>query len=83
MNYCYITVEDNTGTELDKLAIDIAQEFPNLDIQITESCGYYFVIKIFYDDFEEIQEVASTLSYLLLGEGIYRYVITVNCTELL
>lgn len=81
MNYCYITIEDNTGTELDYLANDMLSEFPNLDVQLTESCGYYFVLKAFYDDFTEIQELVSTISYMIIGEGISRFVVTVNSNE--
>ena len=81
MNYCFITIEDNTCTELDFLAQDILIEFPNLDVKITESCGEYFVLKVFYDDFEEIQELAATIAYMTVGQGISRFVVTVNSTE--
>jgi len=47
-------------------------------VQDTES---YFVIKFIYDDFIEVQEVISNISYTLIQEGINNYTTILNCDD--
>jgi len=46
-----------------------------------EDTDYYFVLKFFYDDFNDVQEVIGAVSFILAGEGIYRYTVTLNCND--
>jgi hypothetical protein len=81
-NPVYITIEESSGcSDLVGISSLILQEFPNLDLNIVEDNSVYFVLHFVYEEFEEAQEVASTITYLLLGEGIYRFKITVNTND--
>lgn len=84
MNEAYITVEDTTGSGyLKEIPHQILDEFDNTDVSIIENTEYYFVIKIVYEDYSEIQEIVSTISYIITGYQIDRFTITVNSTEFL
>jgi hypothetical protein len=78
----YITIEENTGAaSMNGIAALIAEEFPNIEIAIMEDTSYYFVLKFLYDDFVDVQEIVSTIAYILCGEGIHKYTTTLNCNE--
>ena len=78
----YLTVEQvSENTEFDGISTLVLEEFSNIEVSVIEECEYYFVLKFICEDFEEIQEIVSTVSYILIGEGIYKYIITLNCDE--
>ena len=76
----FITVEDTAGLDdLEGVADKVLEEFPNLDIELKDHATFYFVLKVLYDEYEELQELIGTISYILIGEEIMRYTITLNC----
>ena len=77
----YITIEEESGAVLHGIAPLIVDEFPNMELSIMEDTSYYFVIKFFCDDFAEVQELISTIAYILCGESIHKYTTTLNCNE--
>lgn len=78
----YITIEESTGSErLNGIAPLIIDDFSNIEIQILEDTEYYFVLKFFYDDFTDIQDIIATISYILVGEKIYKYTVTINYND--
>ena len=78
----YITIEESTGSDcLNGIAPLVLEDFPNIDMHVMEDTEYYFVLKFFYDDFNDVQEVIGAVSYILAGEGIYRYTVTLNCND--
>jgi hypothetical protein len=79
----YITVEECTGDkDLYVIPYLIAEEFPNIEINIIEENESYFVLKFICEDFEEVQEIASICAYILTGEKINKFSITVNSDDL-
>lgn len=78
----YITIEDSSGSDsLSGIASLIVEDFPNAELQIMEDTGYYFVIKFFCEDYTEVQDIVAATSYILAGEGILKYIVTINCNE--
>ena len=78
----YITIEESTGSEnLNGIAPLVLDDFPNVEMNIMEDTGYYFVLKFFYDDYADVQDIIGAISYILAGEGIYKYTVTINCNE--
>lgn len=78
----YLTVEQvSENKEFEGISTLVLEEFSNIEVSVIEECEYYFVLKFICEDFEEIQEIVSTVSYILIGEGIYKYIITLNCDE--
>lgn len=76
----YINIEDVTGyEEFTQIPDQILEEFPNLDIGVTTCNDYYIVLKVVYDEYEEIQDLVSTVAYLLVASDITRFTITINC----
>lgn len=76
----YINIEDGTGfDDFCQVGEQITEEFPNLDLELIENTSYYIVLKVVYDEYEEIQELVSTISYLLTAAEITRFTITINC----
>ena len=75
----YITIED--GDYLYGIAPLVIEEFPNIDIQIIENTEYYFVLNCIYEDYSDIQDIVSTLSYILIGEGVEKFKITINTDD--
>lgn len=75
----YITIED--GDYLHGIAPLVIDEFSNIDIQIIEDTEYYFVLNCIYEDHEDIQDIVSTLSYILIGEGVEKFKVTVNTDD--
>lgn len=78
----YITIEESTGgAGLTGIAPLIVDEFPNSDLHIMEDTGYYFVIKFFTEEYTDVQDIIAATSYILAGEGIQKYTVTINCDE--
>lgn len=78
----FITVENcSDQKEFEDIALVILEEFPNTDLTIVEDNESYFVIKFLCEEFEEIQELTSLISYILTGEHINKFSITVNYNE--
>ena len=78
----YLTVEQvSENKEFEGISTLVLDEFSNIEVSVIEECEYYFVLKFICEGFEEIQEIVSTVSYILIGEGIYKYIITLNCDE--
>jgi hypothetical protein len=78
----YITIEQTCeNKDFEGISSLILDEFSNAEVSLIEECEYYFVIKFICEDFEEIQEIASTISYILIGEGIHKFILTLNCDE--
>lgn len=76
----YINIEDGNGyDDFCLIADQIVQEFPNLDLEVIENSSYYIVLKVVYDEYEEIQDLVSTIAYLLVSANICRFTITINC----
>lgn len=78
----FITIEECTGDK-DFYGIPplIIEEFPNMEIYIIEENEAYFVLKFICEDFEEVQELVSTCSYILSGENINKFSITINTDD--
>ena len=78
----FVTIEESTGSQtLNGIAPLIIDEFPNVDMYIMEDTGYYFVLKFFYEDFPDVQDIMAVISYILAGELISKYTVTINCNE--
>ncbi len=81
MNIAYIQIENTTNHNYDEF-IELAQttpeNFSNLEINIIDFTEYYFVLKLNYDDEDEIKELVSTISYLLINLQIFRFIVTVT-----
>lgn len=78
----YLTVEQvSEYKEFEEIPSILLNEFSNIEVSIVEQCEYYFVLKFICEDFEEIQELVSTVTYILIGENIYKFIITLNCDE--
>ena len=77
----FVTIQESSGCSLLGIAQLILDEFPNIDMNLIEDTESYFVIKFIYDDYIELQEVISSLSYILVQEGILEYITTINCDE--
>lgn len=77
----YLTVQDDSGFNLDGIAVQVLDDFPNLDMEVVEDNSAYFVLRFIYDDFVEVQEVVAAVSYLLIQETIFEFKITLNCDE--
>lgn len=78
----YLNVEQiSEYRQFDGLAYLILEEFPNLELEIKEDYEHYFVIHFICEDLEDVQELVSTTSYILVGEGVNKYTITLNLNE--
>jgi hypothetical protein len=78
----WLTVEDYLGSsQMEYLPEYIIEEFDNLDIKIAQSTDYCFVLEVCYEDFDELQELVSVTSHLLINAKIFRYKTTLNCEE--
>lgn len=78
----FITVENcSTQKEFEDIASLILDEFSNMELSIIEDNEYYFVIKFTCEEFEEIQELSSIIAYILTGEHITKYSITINYND--
>jgi hypothetical protein len=78
----YITVEECTGDK-DFYGITplIIEQFPNIEIHAIEENESYFVLKFICEDFEEVQDLVATCSYILTGENIIKFSITINAQD--
>jgi hypothetical protein len=78
----YITVEECTGDkDFYGIAPLVLEEFNNMDLHIIEENESYFVLKFICEDFEDVQELVSTCSYILAGENIIKFSVTINNDE--
>jgi len=77
----FVTIEDSSGCNLSGIATLVVEDFPNMDMYIMQDTESYFVIKFIYDDFIEVQEVISNISYTLIQEGINNYTTILNCDD--
>ena len=79
MRYAYITVEiAQICFEMLEIVNQIIDSFNNLDLHTKEINEYYFVLKIKYEEFEELQDLASSICFVLLGKEITRFTTTLN-----
>lgn len=78
----YITIEERTGDK-DFYGIPnlIVEQFSNIEVSIIEENEAYFVLKFIYENFEEVQEIVSICAYILTGELIDKFSITINCED--
>lgn len=84
MNKAWITIEDKTLIkEFTSLANEIIDHCENVDIKINESNSSYFVLELVYEDYEEVKEVCSMASYLLLNSYVTEFTVTVNTSDLI
>jgi len=77
----FVTVQESSGLSIKGIAALVLDEFPNMDMFLMEDTESYFVLKFIYDDFVEVQDVVSNISYTLIQEGIYEYTTTLNCDD--
>ncbi len=79
----YITIEECTGDK-DFYGIPnlIVEQFSNIEVEVIEQTESYFVLKFFCEDFEEVQEISSMCAYILTGELINKFSITINSEDL-
>lgn len=79
----YITIEECTGDK-DFYGIPnlIIEQFSNTEVEVIEQTESYFVLKFFCEDFEEVQEISSMCAYILTGELINKFSITINSEDL-
>jgi len=78
----FITVENcSNQKEFEDISYVILEEVANTDLIIIENNESYFVLKFLCEEFEEIQELSSLIAYLLTGEHISKFSITVNYNE--
>ena len=84
MNKAWITVEDNSLINRFKgVSQEVIDNFPNSDIKVNESNSSYFVLELLYDSLEEVKEVASLTTYLLLNAYVTEFTMTVNTSDLI
>lgn len=78
----YITVEECTADK-DLIGIGelILDEFSSMELHIVEENEAYFVVKFICEEFEEVQDLVSIISYILTGEQISKFSITINNEE--
>jgi hypothetical protein len=79
----YITIEECTGDK-DFYGIPqlILEEFCNIEVSIVEENEGYFVLKYICEDFEDVQQIVSICAYILAGEQMNKFSITVNNEDL-
>ncbi len=79
MDFVYLTVEDYITTERLEFVLEELTIERNYDdiIHVLEQTNSYFVIKIEYDNFEDVKDVCSSLTYLLIQYGISSF--RMNC----
>ena len=84
MNKAWITVEDHSLVYgFKSIAQEILDEVENLDINIKESNSSYFVLELIYEQFDEVKEVCSLATYLLLNAYITEFTMTTNTSDLI
>lgn len=84
MNKAWITVEDNSLINgFREVSQEVIDNFPNSDIKVNESNSSYFVLELLYDSLEEVKEVASLTTYLLLNAYVTEFTMTVNTSDLI
>ena len=84
MNKAWITVEDNTLiTGFSAVSQEVLDHFNQENISIADSNSSYFVIHVIYDDMEEVKEVASLTTYLLLNAYVTQFTMTINTSDLI
>ena len=84
MNKAWITVEDNTLINgFSSVAQEVLDHFENECIEIADSNSSYFVLHLMYDDLEEVKEVASLTTYLLLNAYVTQFTMTINTSDLI
>lgn len=83
--YAYITVEDNSNTEnMNDIVEDLLDtQEPCYTITCIERNEDYFVIKVEYDSWDDIKDLCSTISYLLLHYEIGSFSFTCKAEELM
>lgn len=80
----YITIEEQTyHSDLKGIAALILEEFDcsNTELVLVEDNTYYIVFHLIYTELEEIKEVASTITYILISEEIYRFTLNINTDD--
>lgn len=79
MEFIYVTVEDYTNTERLSCIIEELTDSQNYDIVINplEQTAGYFVVKIEYENFEDVKDVCASITYLLLQYGVISF--RMNC----
>lgn len=84
MNKAWITVEDNSlMTGFSSVSQEVVDHFNQDNISIADSNLSYFVIHIIYDELEEVKEVASLTTYLLLNAYVTQFSMTINTSDLI
>jgi hypothetical protein len=79
----YITIEECTGDkDFHGVPQLIVEEFSNIEVTIIEENNSYFVLKYICEDFEDVQQIASICAYIITGELINKFSITVNNEDL-
>lgn len=79
MTIAYINVEDTLGTDyLEELSSNLIDDFDNITFEVVEVTEYYLVLKVEYEEYEELQEICSTACYMLIGNNVNRFTFTIN-----
>ncbi len=77
----YINFEDMLESGgLPEIASEILDDFPNLDIEVMQSNTCYLVLKVEYDEYEEIQELVGSATYMISAVTT-KFNITINYNE--
>lgn len=80
----YITVEDNASVEkIGLVAEDLLEAQDSIRIACLESNDNYIVIKAEYENWDEIKDICSTITYLLLQHGISSFTFDCKAEEFL
>lgn len=81
----YITIEDKSSTErMDCVLNDLLEGVRSEDYEITklEEDDYYFVIKVEYEDWDDVIDICASATHLLLQYGAWSYSVTCRTTDI-
>lgn len=81
-NVCYITIEESSGFNyLDGVTDELCKQYNNEVLELVEDYDSYFVLKVYYEEKEDIIDISSVITSLLLSCNIYRFTVTINYEE--
>lgn len=82
--YAYLTIEDLSDSDtICNVVDDLIDGDYYSQISCIESNDSYFVVKIEYDNWEDVKDVCATISQLLLEYSIGTFTVSCKAEELL
>lgn len=79
----WITVEDHTLIPgFNSIAQEVIDNLQNSDVSVKENNYSYFVLELVYENYDEVKEVCSLTTYLLLNAYITEFTMTTNTSNI-